>query len=414
MRLFQLEIKMVLKTRMTWILLGIAFMLSFLMAYIPATFPRYTYQEEKGQSINLKGLEVFHRIKEQRNGIYGEVTPQKIRKAVEVCQYYLDQYEAETIYGLPAEIYYSELITYEPFFERAEVAFSDPDTGQWAELSTLDPAEVEAFYEKCTDYVKSLMDREQGSHSVAYAKGVEMYEKVSTPFYYDDGAGGESMDYQTLLMFLITIFCVMIVAPVFSSEYQTGADDILRCTRYGRRHLGMTKVFSALTICGIFFLLCGTIWILTTNGLFGWEGTKSSIQMIFSVSNFLNLNIGQLEWSMMFGGFLCLLSILSFTLFLSSRMKSTVSSMGTALLFCVLPLLVYFAVPGMPGKWIHCILPGSGIGLQNSLLYAVTGREFLRLGSLSFWSPYVILTAAAVEIPVFIGLTIYCYCHQRA
>lgn len=88
--------------------------------------------------------------------------------------------------------------------------------------------------------------------------------------------------------------------------------------------------------------------------------------------------------------------------------------MGTALLFCVLPLFVYFAVPGMLGKWVRCILPGSGIGLQNSLLYAVTGREFLRLGSLSFWNPYVILAAAAVEIPVFIGLAIYCYCHQRA
>lgn len=403
---------------MTWILLGIAFMLSFMMAYIPTTFPHYTYQDENGQSIDLKGLEAFHRIKEQRSGIYGEVTPQKIRKAVEVWQYYTSQYEIESTYSayleLPAEIYYSELITYEPFFERAEVAFSDPDTGQGAELSALDPVEVEAFYEKCTDYVKSLMDREQGSHSLAYEKGVEMYEKVSFPFYYYDGAGGESMDYQTLLMFLITIFCVMIAAPVFSSEYQTGADDILRCTKYGRIHLGMTKVFSALAICGGSFLLCGTIWILTTNGLFGWEGTKSSMQMIFSVSNLLNLNIGQLEWGMMFGGFLCLLSILSFTLFLSSRMKSTVSSVGTALLFCVLPLLVYFAVPGMPGKWIRCILPGSGIGLQNSLLYALTGREFLRLGSLSFWSPYVILAAAAVEIPVFIGLTIYCYCHKRA
>lgn len=412
MRLFQLEIKRVLKTRMTLGLLLAALALSFLMAYIPTTFPGCVYQDENGQEVELNGLEAVRYIKEKRKEIEGEVTPQNIRKAVETYQFYLNKYEVETVYELPKEVYYSEIMIYEPFFSRIREAFSNPDNGMGADLLTLDPKDVEAFYERCPQRLKELMNMEQKNHPSAQKKGIEMYEKVDFPFEYYYGLGNGDIDYQTLLIFLIAIFCAMIAAPVFSTEYQTGADDILRCTKYGRVHLGMTKVFSALTICGTSFLLCGIIWILTINTLFGWESTKSSMQIIFSVSSLLNLNIGQLEWGVLAASFLCMLAAVSFTLFLSSRLKSTVSSMGLALLFCVLPLIVYMSVPGMLGEYLRCILPGGGIGMQNSFLYALIDLDFLHLGSFSIWNAYVILIASVVEIPVFAGLAVHSYCHR--
>lgn len=413
MRLFQLEIKRVLKTRMTWILLLAAFVLSFVMAYVPTTFSACIYQDENGQRVELKGLEAIHYIQEQRSEAEGEVTPQKIRKAVEVYQYYLNKYEVSTIYELPEEVYYGEIMVYAPFFSRIREAFSDSDNGMAAEILELDPERVEDFYKKCPERMKALMDMEQNGHPSAQKMGVEMYSEVNFPFYYYSGIGMDTMDYQTILIFLTAIFCAMIAAPVFSTDYQTGADDILRCTKHGKGRLGVVKVVSALLICGTSFLLCGTIWILTTNSLYGWESTKSSIQMIFSVSSLLNLTIGQLEWRIMFASLLCVLSTVSFTLFLSSRMKNTVSSLGLALLFCMMPLLVYIGVPGMIGEWIRCILPSGGIGLQNSLLYAAVDLEFLHLGSFSMWNFYVILAAAAIEIPVFMGLSVYSYCRRR-
>lgn len=412
MRLFRLEIKRVLKTRMTWILLVCAFVFSFLMAYIPATFPRYTYQDENGQSVHLKGLEAFRAVKEQRAAIEGEVTPQKIRKAVEVYQRDLGRYGAESMYELPEEVFYGEIMIYEPFFSRIREAFANPENGFAADLMELDPKEAEAFYEKCPERMAALMDMEQKGHPSAQEKGMEMYGRVGFPFYYYEGVGSTSMDYQALLMFLLTIFCAMIAAHVFSTEYQTGADDILRCTKYGRVHLGVVKVLSAVTVCGSSFLACGVIWILVTNSLFGWESTKSSIQMIFSVSSLLEMNVGQLEWRLLRAGFLCLLASVSFTLFLSSRMKSTVSSMGFALFFCILPVLIYFAVPGTAGEWMRCLLPGGGLGVQNCLLYTVVDLVFLHVGGFSIWNTYVILIAAAAEIPVFTGLAVYGYCRR--
>jgi len=60
MRLFVLEVKRVLKTRMTWILILLALALSALMAYIPVTFEEVLITDETGQEIRLSGLDAIH------------------------------------------------------------------------------------------------------------------------------------------------------------------------------------------------------------------------------------------------------------------------------------------------------------------------------------------------------------------
>ena len=56
MRIFTLEIKKILKTRVTWILLLTALVLSVLMAYLPVTFEGVSYQAENGERVQLNGL----------------------------------------------------------------------------------------------------------------------------------------------------------------------------------------------------------------------------------------------------------------------------------------------------------------------------------------------------------------------
>ena len=221
------------------------------------------------------------------------------------------------------------------------------------------------------------------------------------------------MEYETFFIFLITILCAVIVAPIFSTEYQTGADDIIRCTKNGKRKLAIIKVASACLIVGMLYLLCGITWIVVTNSLFGWEGTKTSIQLSFSVTTLLPYNVGQLQWANLLGGFLLFLSAICFTLLLSSLAKSNVSALALALLFVLLSFLVYTVMPGQLGDWLQTLLPGAGIGLGNSLLYAMTNFDFLHLGSASFWNTDVMLMLALVKIPLFIMFTIVVYDRKR-
>lgn len=412
MRIFRLELKRVLKTRLTGILLLASLFLSVLMAYLPTTFVEYGSKDAEGRWVKYHGMEAIRQIKILREAVSGQVIPQTLGETVEIYQETLQKYDVETAYSLPEEAYYGQLFQYTPFMSRIREVAMNPDTGIAPGVLEVSPNQ-EGFYQQCVERLDALMKLEQKKYPSAGRFAAKMYEKVEFPFTYYYGIDGNSMDYQILLIFMITIFCAIIAAPIFSSDYQTGADDILRCTKHGRFRLGIVKALSSLLICGCAFVLCVAIYLLVCNSLFGWESTLTSIQIIFSVSSLPALNVGQLQITVAIGTLIILLSIISFTLFLSSRLNGTVSSLALAILFCLLPMIVTIALPKNIGNWVRCFLPGGGIGLQNSLLYELIDFNFLHFGNTSVWMPVAIMVMAVLEIPIFLGLTVYSYCRKK-
>ena len=394
MRLLALEIKRVLKTKRTWILIVASVLLAVFMAYIPITFVTVQKTDESGNYVEITGKDAINYYKS--NMVQGVVKPEILRDAVRRYQEVYKTYDS--VYGdnIPSEVYYEKLSAYQPYIRGIKEALADRNNGMSPVIADI-----------------SVIDMEQTGHPAAKEVALSKFAKVQRPYEYYYGAPSDSMEYETFFIFLITILCAVIVAPIFSTEYQTGADDIIRCTKNGKRKLAIIKVASACLIVGMLYLLCGITWIVVTNSLFGWEGTKTSIQLSFSVTTLLPYNVGQLQWANLLGGFLLFLSAICFTLLLSSLAKSNVSALALALLFVLLPFLVYTVMPGQLGDWLQTLLPGAGIGLGNSLLYAMTNFDFLHLGSASFWNTDVMLMLALVKIPLFIMFTIVVYDRKR-
>ena len=291
--------------------------------------------------------------------------------------------------------------------------FRSPDTGIAPSTLEIDPEKVDDFYGACEARLDSLMKLEQENHPAAQEAAKRLYSRVETPYQLYPGYNTDAMDYQLLLSFLIVLFCAVIAAPIFTSDYQTGADDIYRCTKYGRVKFAITKLLSALLICGTAFSLCAVVFLLVSNSLYGWECTKTSMQMLYSIVNLPNLNLGQLQWVCAGGYLLCLLATVSFTLFLSSRLRNVVASLAVALVCCILPVILYVALPSEIGQWIYTILPAGGVALQTSFLYTLVDFAFWNIGNLAIWTPYVMLGAYCVEIPLFLCLAVYSYCTRK-
>lgn len=53
MRIFRLELKRILKSRLTWTLLALALILSVLLAWLPTTYCYSSYTDEVGNEVNL-------------------------------------------------------------------------------------------------------------------------------------------------------------------------------------------------------------------------------------------------------------------------------------------------------------------------------------------------------------------------
>ena len=208
MRIFTLEIKKILKTRVTWILLLTALVLSVLMAYLPVTFEGVSYQAENGERVQLNGLAAIHYAKDAGASLSGDVTTEKIQTAVGEYQEALLEYGVEDSFELPEDVYYDRLMIYQPLVHGVKEVFSDEKTGMAPGFLDITPEEVSTFYEKAPVRLKNLM-RMEGSRQSDIDKAEEMYRKVETPFQYYEGVSGNSMDYQVLSIFLLTIFCAV-------------------------------------------------------------------------------------------------------------------------------------------------------------------------------------------------------------
>lgn len=413
MRLLILEIKRVMKTRLTWILLLFALFLSAFLAYIPITFASVSYQDEQGNKVTLNGLEAVGYVKQAQKNITGVITPHMAREAVEAYQACLRENHVTDSYELPEEVYAEKILPVAPILSSVREAYADPATGMVPSLMEITPQQAEDFYTALPGSLDALMRREQKEYPAAQKNAAELYSKVEMPFVFSPGCSSDAIEYQSILIFLITIFCVVIAAPVFASDYQTEADHIHRCTKYGRSRLGITKMISALGICILSFGLCLLIYILTSNSLFGWEGTKTSIQMMASVSSLLPLNQGQLQGFVAAASAVSFLAVVSATLFISSKCKNTVSALSISLVVLLAPIIVSFSLSGPIELLIRGALPSGGIGLMNSHLYAMLDFKFVNIGQFSLWMPYAMLAMAAIEIPLFIGLTLFSYTKHR-
>lgn len=414
MRIYLLEVKRVLKSRRSIILLLIALVMSAVMAWLPVMYEDINQYDPNGNKVaELNGLDAIAYKKSLRSANNGVVTPDKLKEALTLYQSAVQPYGEDSIYSgeFPIKLYMEKVFPVEALLGRLPEAYSDPKTGQGTSLMEISPDKLDGFYEQTVQHLKDIMQMEQKGHPAAQKASLQKYTEIKTPFQFYPGYSRDAFDYIVLLIFILVILCTAAATPTFSNEYQTGSDSILRCTKYGRSRLATVKIMAALTIFTATFIICISLHLLISNLAFGTECMKTSMQMLFSVISLPAFNLGQLQIALAIGGIISLLATLSFTLFLSAKFKDSLSVILIAIVVCLLPIFTYSA----GANWLTFLLPSGGIGMQNSLLYQLTGFTYLHLGQASIWSPYVTLAAAIIEIPVFLFLAVRTYCkHQVA
>ncbi len=413
MRLLKLELKRVLKTRLTVILLILALLLSALLAWIPTTFPKATFFGENGELVELTGLDALRHIQQVQEPFSGPVTTEKLKTALTQYQAVLRQYGVEQTYDLPKGVNGTMIMPYSTLLYGIREAFADPDTNVAPSLMDIDPEQIDDFDRILEQRNKDAMAFHQPESAAAQKAGIEKFCQVTKPYEYYPTYSGDAMDYLVMLGFLILCICAVIAAPVFTSDYETGADDILRCTKYGKAKFALTKIASALIICGTTMALCSAIFILVSDSLFGWESTKTSMQILFSITSLLDMNVLELQLFTAASGLLALLATVSLLLFLSSKCRKTIVAVTVSLVVCISPMFLYMALPSGIRQWFYFLIPSAGCGLQTSILYEAINYFYITLGDVAVWMPHAMIAVCIIEIPLFLGLTVHSYVTHR-
>ena len=406
MRLYYLEMKRLIRTKSVWILMIAMVVLAAVMAYVPVTFIR-AYKTDAGNVQAVTGVQAVKISKETRKDMEGEVTEEKIRQAIRVLNEMYQEYGSSFMEEVSADVYAEKIYPIMPVLNVIEQVLV-PDGKNLYNMETFDVKEEDAatIYEKYREEMQGLSQNPELVKEMQKISG-----SVKTPFTYESGMTLETVDYYTIYLFLVMFAFIVIASPVYAAEYQTGADDVIRCTKNGRVRIAVTKILVTFTLAVATFVASSLTFVAVLYILYGGSGFGTSIQMGY-VFYLPALTIGSMLKLQIAGGVLFTLATVSFVLFLSSKCKNVQTALISAFGIAILPMILNMAGNNNVLNIMRCILPTGGFGLINGLQSELMARNFALVAGHYIWLPYILLVAAAVAVPVFVGLTIVSYCRR--
>ena len=406
MRLYYLEMKRLIRTKSVWILMIAMVVLAAVMAYVPVTFIG-AYKTDGGNVQAVTGVQAVKISKETRKDMEGEVTEEKIRQAIRVLNEMYQEYGSSFMEEVPADVYAEKIYPIMPVLNVIEQVLA-PDGKNLYNMEAFDVKEEDAatIYEKYREEIQGLSQNPELVKEMQKISG-----SVKTPFTYESGMTLETVDYYTIYLFLVMFAFIVIASPVYAAEYQTGADDVIRCTKNGRVRIAVTKILVTFTLAVATFVASSLTFVAVLYILYGGSGFGTSIQMGY-VFYLPALTIGSMLKLQIAGGVLFTLATVSFVLFLSSKCKNVQTALISAFGIAILPMILNMAGNNNVLNIMRCILPTGGFGLINGLQSELMARNFALVAGHYIWLPYILLVAAAVAVPVFVGLTIVSYCRR--
>lgn len=406
MRLYYLEMKRLIRTKSVWILMIAMVVLAAVMAYVPVTFIR-AYKTDARNVQAVTGVQAVKISKETRKDMEGEVTEEKIRQAIRVLNEMYQEYGSSFMEEVSADVYAEKIYPIMPVLNVIEQVLV-PDGKNLYNMETFDVKEEDAatIYEKYREEIQGLSQNPELVKEMQKISG-----SVKTPFTYESGMTLETVDYYTIYLFLVMFAFIVIASPVYAEEYQTGADDVIRCTKNGRVRIAVTKILVTFTLAVATFVASSLTFVAVLYILYGGSGFGTSIQMGY-VFYLPALTIGSMLKLQIAGGVLFTLATVSFVLFLSSKCKNVQTALISAFGIAILPMILNMAGNNNVLNIMRCILPTGGFGLINGLQSELMARNFALVAGHYIWLPYILLVAAAVAVPVFVGLTIVSYCRR--
>ena len=117
MRLFFLEVKRVLKSRRTLILLAVALVLSIATAYLPIAFESINRPNPDGRKTELDGMAAIEYKRELYAAVNGEVTPEKVSEALTTYQNLVNEYGPVENDAFPLSVNVGQIVPIRPLLK---------------------------------------------------------------------------------------------------------------------------------------------------------------------------------------------------------------------------------------------------------------------------------------------------------
>lgn len=401
--LFVLEFKKLAKKRINVIVISVCLVLIGLLFALPVK--QFVALDTNGKQV--MGTAAIAMEKEYENAYAGEMSEQRIAFDIAAYQALFDNPEnvsqdSETK-ALSKTAYFKYFFTYIDYWKLVNGNYIAPSTydSSFSVITNMNLEEGVGFYDARDKKINTLLNYDYVDWNFSDTEKAFWINQVSaihTPYEYGYHAGWELL-LSCLELFVIGIVGICIcVSGTFSSEYQSGAASVILSSRYGKSKLVRAKIAAAFAYSFLVF----TLFILVGCGIqltiFGIDGWNLPVQVLNTIAPY-PMSLLSAAIVAVTTLYLVLLGMVSFTLLLSAKMKTSVPVLALIILVTMLPM--FLGISETSGVWNRIL-----VLLPYRAAQPVFSDEFIGY----FGYPLGGLTFDVVTVRMVVYSVIICVC----
>lgn len=263
------------------------------------------------------------------------------------------------------------------------------------------------FYENEDLYYRNYIDKNAHNESEK-TLALSAWNRVKKPYTYYSGylQWEEGIEHMMIFSFVLMVMMGIFASSMISKDKESGMDEIIKATVEGRQSLIVAKI-AIPWIMSFIIYLCGVgVYVILLKYLLPTNALSTSMQV--SNTSFLPRSIGDLLRKLFIFGGVGILTIASFSTWISSIAKKSSRAIQISILIILGAFLFNISID-MDARIINVIkilIPGgivfSYIGFEKFPLVTVLGR--------AFWISSISLVASGI---IFLLSTVFTALNYR-
>ena len=310
---------------------------------------------------NYKGQEAINLRKEQIAQLKGTLTNERITEEIKDLQD-LRKNPDNIVVNSYGEEDFSKKIYNEYLDNRLNLlaninkVYAGYSSSYIDEILKVDLENTEDFYTLRQNVIKESLNQDYSGKTYTDQEKdywIEKSSNVETPFEYDFYYGWSNI-FNSYQMTVVTIIAVCIcLSSIFSGEYQSGADNIILTSKYGKSKAITAKIIASIIFATIVFVVYLIFSVGSVLLMFGTDGWNLPIQIMNILSayplTFLEAFLFNVGIS-----YAILLGMVGLTLFLSSKLKGSIAVFIIDIAIIMIPS--FFRITSQFGLWNKTLL----------------------------------------------------------
>ena len=226
--------------------------------------------------------------------------------------------------------------------EMINMAFGGFQDYDYYRADSVTIGEVGSFYTNRILNLKSWLNSAEVKDNSSESEKeflINQYEKLNTPLYYEYMDGWNALlEYMPTLIMVLVLISGFLVSGIFSNEFQLKADSIFFSTKFGRNRAICSKIGAGFVIVTTIYWSCIFLYSMIVLAVLGTDGASCAIQTgLGGWKSFYNITCFQEYLLAIMGGYIGSLFILTLSMLISAKTRSTVLAVTIPFILLFIP-----------------------------------------------------------------------------